>query len=298
MIAKGTAPDWPGHHLRRGRRRGYGAHAGTEPLLQNAFSDAAQGFDQFRRAAKAAAKALTSPDGRWAVVSTSLTATVAFGIVWLSLAASPPLSAQPFEPRREQAALPYNLLMRLTGIHSVPGISAEDEGRIREASLIAGDPTAGFTRKLNELQSPLDGSLEAEQQANGGPSTHSLTVGSGDTLIGMLTEAGASSGDAAAVVDALKPIYSPRNVRAGQVFDATFGPSEATDPPVTGEVSNVPAQPVPPVRLLALSFAPAVDRQITVHLTSDGNYTAEDVQKTLQVRYNHAGTTIDSSGIL
>ncbi len=259
-------------------------------MIRNAFSDVAQGFHELRRSAKAAAQALASQDGRWTIVSTSLTATVAFGIVWLSLAASPPVTGQPFEPRREQAALPYNLLTRLTGIRSLPGISAEDA---RQASLIGGQ--GAFTRKLGgELQSPLDGSLEAEQQANGSPSTHTLTVGSGDTLIGMLTEAGASTADAAAIVDALQPIYSPRNVRAGQVFDATFGPSDATDPPITGQ-TGVPAQPVAPVRLLALSFAPAVDRQITVHLSADGNYTAEDVQKKLEARFNHAGTTIDSS---
>lgn len=247
-----------------------------------------------RRSVKAAGRAFASPDGRWTLVSTSLTATVAFGIVFLSLAASPPSSAQPFEPRREQAALPYNLLARLTGISSIRGISAEDAGHIRQASLIAGDPAAAFGR-IGSSES-LDGQLAAEQN-NAGPATRALTVENGDTLLGMLTEAGANSMDAAAVIDALQPIFAPRNVRAGQVFEATFGPSEATEPPLPDEAPAAPvtADAPSPVRLLALSFAPAVDRQISVHLMSNGSYSAEDVQKTLQARYQHAGTTIDSS---
>jgi len=51
----------------------------------------------------------------------------------------------------------------------------------------------------------------------------------------------------------------------------------------------------PARRLLSLSFAPSMERQITVHLEPEDGYFAEDVQRKLESHYQHAGATIDSS---
>ena len=279
--------------------------AGKEPLpKRSALPRLASSVSELKRAAASIRVAFASPDGRWTVVSTAFTATVAVAITWLALAAAPPSAAGFYEPHRTQAALPYELLARLTGSRPAPGISAEDASRAiyRQAGLVPGLSPVGAS------PSALDRALiteEAGVRVHRGPDNRTLTVDSGDTLMGMLTQAGVPSPDAAAVVTALAPIYSPRNIRPGQVFQASFGPPQVSgeQQAVSGGVTVSASNPfdgdgrasTPVAKLLSLSFAPSVEHTITVKLNDDGEYDAEDVQKELEARYAHAGATIDSS---
>jgi len=260
-------------------------------LLRNALSMVSEIVTEMRRLRMAAARVLSSPDGRWMLVSTSMTASVAVAVTWLSLAATPSSSARAYEPKREQAALPYDLLLRLTGLRAVPAIAAEDASKLyRSAGLVSPD-----------LLGPLDRMLATERAAVKPPvETRTLKVDNGDTIIGMLQEAGVSNLDAAAVVDAMKPLYSPKSIRSGQAFQATFGSTDAI-PAATESFTVQAARPnddedLSPVRrLLSLSFAPSIDHQITVSLTVPDGYLAQDVQRKLESRYQHAGAKIDSS---
>ena len=267
-------------------------------MLGNGLTRIYEFVGELRRTGAAARRVLNSPDGRWTLVSTAMTASVAIAVTWLSLAATPASTARAYEPRREQAALPYDLLLRLTGLHSVPGIASEDSTQLfRAAGLIS----PGLT-------GPLDRILAAERDAAKPPiETRTLTVDDGDTIIGMLQEAGVSNVDAAAVVDAMRPLYRPRNIRSGQTFKATFGkPTDdaAKTAPDTGPVAGAPpaetaqdddADSSPVRRLLSLSFAPSIDHEITVRLTAPEGYFAEDVARKLRTQYQHVGATIDSS---
>ena len=235
----------------------------------------------------AANRALSSPDGRWTIVSTTMTASVAFAIAWLSLAATPASTSRVYEPRREQAALPYDLLLRLTGLHSLPSIAAEDPTQLyRSAGLFS-----------SGLSGPLDRILAAERAASKPqPETRTLQVGDGDTIVRMLQHAGVSVEDAAAVIDAIKPLYSPKNIRTGQTFQATFGaPDTPPESATSAQTAQASQDDDSDRRLLSLSFAPSIDHQITVHLTVPDGYLAEDVERKLQTHYQHVGATIDSS---
>ena len=68
-----------------------------------------------------------SPDGRWAIVSTGITASVAMTVVWLALAAAPPGEAATYEPRRTEAALPYDILAGLPGARPRSFLSQMDQ---------------------------------------------------------------------------------------------------------------------------------------------------------------------------
>jgi len=246
---------------------------------------------ELRLIGAAAGRALGSPDGRWALVSTTMTASVAVAVTWLSLAATPSSTARAYEPRREQAAVPYDLFRRLAGLRAIPAIAGEDSNQLyRAAGLISPDITG-----------PLDRML-ADERAAAKPETETrmLKVGSGDTIISMLQDAGVSSDDATAVVDAMKPIYSPKKIRSGQTFQATFGaaaPVAAKDPPAAqkSQPDQNDDSDSPEHRLLSLSFAPSIDHQITVNLTAPDGYFAKDVERKLEARYQHAGAAIDSS---
>ncbi|HMI96845.1 MAG TPA: peptidoglycan DD-metalloendopeptidase family protein, partial [Micropepsaceae bacterium] len=215
-----------------------------------------------------------------------MTASVAVAITWLSLAATPASTSRAYEPRREQAALPYDLLLRLTGLHSLPAIAAEDPGQLyRSAGLFS----PGLT-------GPLDRILAAERAASKPQTeTRTLKVGDGDTMVRMLQQAGVSTEDAAAVIDAIKPLYSPKNIRSGQTFQATFGATETPLDATDAQPAQASQDDDSDRRLLSLSFNPTIDHQITVHLTVPDGYFAEDVERKLQAHYQHVGAKIDSS---
>ena len=255
-------------------------------MLGSLLTEIRQFLRDARRLRSKAGAVLRSPDGRWALVSTTLTASVAAIVTLVSLAATPASSGRVYEPRREQAALPYDLLLRLTGLRAVPAIAAEQPNQLYRAASLVGPDITG----------PLERMLQAEREA-AKPQIEKrmLKVDNGETIIGMLQEAGVSKIDAAAVVDAMKPLYSPRNIRSGQTFQATFGSPSAAATQDGTPTTQDDEDSSPVRRLLSLSFAPSIDHQITVHLKTPEGYLAEDVERKLEARYQHAGATIDSS---
>ncbi len=234
------------------------------------------------RAGDAVLRVLGSADGRWTIVSTTITASVAATVTWLSVAAEPS-SSRLYEPQREQATLSSELLSRLIG-----GPAGEDF--YQQAGLIGAPNIAG----------PVERLLDAGHDDKSSTETRTLKVGNGDTIMGVLQGAGVSAEDAAAVIDAMKPLYSPRSIRSGQTFQATFGPaanaeSSPTDGANAADTAQADDADSSERRLLSLSFSPSIEHQITVRLTVPDGYLARDVPRKLEGRFEHAGATIDSS---
>jgi murein DD-endopeptidase MepM/ murein hydrolase activator NlpD len=225
---------------------------------------------------------MATTDGRWALVSTSLTAMVAGSIAWLAvgmLSVSHPMVA----PGR--ASLPYALFTKLM--------------------------------RASEPQTVADNADNANP--NPGVESRTVTLDAGDTLAGMLEDVGISAQDADAVVTAMGKGFDPRQLKAGQSFDlvysvATISATGATpaEPrtttiivngkpvvvPVESEdfdANSTPGDSEPISRLLSLHFSPSIERDITVTRTTEGAYTAEIEQKKLQMHRHRAGATIDSS---
>lgn len=230
-----------------------------------------------------------SSDGRWALVSTSITATVAASIAWLALAAAPPGAAATYEPRRTEAALPYNILAGLPGARDLPGIASDDS---RTAGSANGNFSNRLQREAGNLASVRGASNADSFRGLPGVSTRMLTIENGGTLMGMLQDAGVSQQDALAVIDSMRDIYSPRSIRAGQAFEASFGLEETIFPRHFVEAPR--AEPAS-LRLLSLSFAPSIDREVRIELTAPDHYESREIAKELIARYKHAGATIDSS---
>jgi murein DD-endopeptidase MepM/ murein hydrolase activator NlpD len=232
-----------------------------------------------RRSGDAAGRVRGSTDVGWAIVSTGVTASVAAMVTFLAMAAEPS-SSRLYEPKPEQGTQSFELLSRLLG-------GPAGQAFYRQAGLVAAPNASG----------PVDRLVGAGQDAKSNTETKTLKVGNGDTIIAVLQGAGVSAEDAAAVVDAMKPLYSPRSIRSGQIFEATFGP--ATNAQATPADTVDTAQPddadSSERRLLSLSFSPSIERQITVSLTVPDGYMARDVPRRLEGRFEHAGATIDSS---
>ncbi len=261
-------------------------------------------LNQWRRSKLSARAILETEDGRWALVSTSVTALVAGTIAWLAAGAVPHTAAYSHNASRDRSLLPYQVFMRLA--------SRGSDARASYASI---GPAAALTSKpaVTDVTPPasLDNALMAES-LNGDDDiptdidTHTITLESGDTLVGALTDAGVSADDANAAVLALRDVYNPRALRAGQTFQLSFAPTGnpavariTYSPPNqagdTDSAGNGQPQSEAPSRLLSISFSPSIDHDVTVSRATDGSFNAKDTEKELVARYHRAGGTIDSS---
>jgi len=264
---------------------------------------------RWEHSARAAVAALSTTDGRWALVSTSLTALIAGTIAWLALATVPPSARQIAQDSQDRTLLPYQLFQQLTRTGDAsyaafaPGRTIDARPRVQ-----TGTP-----------QASLDNSLAQEEAGDNsnptaGVETRSIALDSGDTLVGALTDAGATQDDAQAAVNALAKIYDLRSLRAGQSFDLAFqSVPQATIAPGAASISNlnlagdgadddndadgafVPEQGTPAGKLLSISFSPSVEHNINITRGTDGSFAANDTVKKLESHVHRAGATIDSS---
>ena len=264
-------------------------------------------FSQLRRSVVGGTAVLDSPDGRWALVSTSVTVLVAGAVAWLAAGTTLPSASYGFDGHHDRSLIPYQLFTRLAS-----------QGDTAKANFAALGPSATLAIKSAVNDQPpatLDNSLAAESAGDDnstpGIDTRTVTMDSGDTLVGALTDAGVSSDEATAAMDALRKVYNPRGLRAGQSFDLSFASLERTPlaritytPPggststdsITGESdSGDTAGATQLGRLLSISFSPSVDHEVTVTRAADGTFSAKDAQKSLAVQYHRAGAKIDSS---
>jgi murein DD-endopeptidase MepM/ murein hydrolase activator NlpD len=256
----------------------------------------------WQRSASAAAKTLNTNDGRWALVSTSMTVLIAGSITWLAAGLMPPNSTGAV---RDRSLVPYQLFMKLVG---------HDPQSAEYASLAPTGPVAPSPLQGNSSAS-LDNALADENasdtDSDNGTDTRTVTLDRGQTLASALLDAGVSQEDANAAVLALARVYDLRALKGGDSFDLSFttipqeplaqitytppasAQDEAIDTDEGGNVEDLPSAPIG--KLLALSYSPSIDHDITVSRGANGAFTAQDVHKTLEAKYHRAGATIDSS---
>jgi len=260
-----------------------------------------------RRSLNTASSALATTDGRWAVVSTSITGLVAGSMAWIAASAIPPLHVT--TQQASTTFLPYKLFSQLVSQ------SGSLFGGHNDAAERAAPPPAQLDRALADEDNGDNG------DAMPGIESRTLTLDSGDTLAGVLQDAGVPNADAAAVVGALAKVFDLRDARAGQSFTVTFESTPVAPAPAAAKPSsavvNVNGKPVtvstsdptdladdagdvtpvatPLGRLLSVTFSPSVEHDITVARQADGSFAASDTVKQLAQHTHRAGATVDSS---
>jgi len=229
--------------------------------------------------------ALLTTDGRWAMVSTGITTLVAAAIAALAVGTLPMTN-----PAVSTTHIPltYELFLRLLKIsNSTPQLTAPD----------------------------------TSDRANPDPGveTRTVTLDRGDTLSSVLEDLGISRQDANAAYSALGKDFSPRSLKAGLTIDVTYavatidatGAKPDASPRTTvvmvnekpvevpladeNEADATPGTSEPISRLLALSFSPSVEQDITVTRTMAGGFRAQFTQKELRAHRHRAGGTVNSS---
>ncbi|MEO3434189.1 M23 family metallopeptidase [Inquilinus sp. CAU 1745] len=112
--------------------------------------------------------------------------------------------------------------------------------------------------------------------APSGPEEHVLTVASGDTLMGMLTDVDLSAVDAATAIEALEEVYDPRDLQIDQEINVT--------------IDHTPDGPV----LASLELMPDVERRLRIERTDEG-FSVAEIANELETRWSAATGVIDSS---
>lgn len=202
-------------------------------------------------------------DARWAFVTASLAAMIVGFVAWLAFQTTPPANSRGFE-RGRSAVIPYHLFQQL----SLAGRGLFSFGSARTGAAVGGSPFGEYAE-------------EKAAEATPSVENHTLTLDYGETLAGMLEDAGVSANDANAVITAMGKVYNPRNLRAGLAFDLTMSQTRGPDGPA--------------LQLTSLKFSPSIEHDITVTRAADGSYAAADALKQLTAQTHRAGTTIDSS---
>jgi murein DD-endopeptidase MepM/ murein hydrolase activator NlpD len=257
-------------------------------------------LDPWRQPARSAARTLSSPDGRWALVSTSITAVLAGSIAWL--AAGTAIPSHSFERSPSRVLMPFQLFQRL-----VAQTHDSDDAII--------SPLASITSSAAKRVVPgetLDNALaaEAEQDSTAssppGVDAREASVERGQTFATALVNAGATPQDAEAATNALAKIYNLRGIRAGDTLQLTFAAAPQPKPvaQIIYSVPNAASAAVDgapqddtqgPGRLLSVAFSPTIEHDVTIARSADGGFTAQDAFKKLEAHYHRAGARIDSS---
>ncbi|WP_374382788.1 M23 family metallopeptidase [Dongia sp.] len=130
-------------------------------------------------------------------------------------------------------------------------------------------PEFAAHRDWNPAEAPSEAALNVQKV---------IEVERGDTLYGVLVEAGLSEMEAKDTVGALSDVFSPRSLKAGQ--EITLNLTTAAG----GEAQ------APQPQLVSLSLEPSVERDVTVSRDSKGDLVAEAVDKPLtETRARAAG---------
>jgi murein DD-endopeptidase MepM/ murein hydrolase activator NlpD len=89
--------------------------------------------------------------------------------------------------------------------------------------------------------------------------SHLVQVAAGDTLMGLLMDQGVAASDAQEVVEALKPVWNPRELKSGQKLALQFASAH----------------------LQELRLAPTIDRDVIVTRAGDGHFASHAAQHPL-----------------
>ncbi|MDY0882493.1 peptidoglycan DD-metalloendopeptidase family protein [Dongia soli] len=105
----------------------------------------------------------------------------------------------------------------------------------------------------------------------------------GETLFGVLVDAGIDYNEAQDAVGALSDVFSPRALQAGQ--EITLNLSDAS---ASGDEDAAP-------KLVGLSFEPSVTKDVTLERSESGDFVAKAVDKPLDKQVTRVSGSIDSS---
>ena len=158
-----------------------------------------------------------------------------------------------------------------------PNVVPEDEQAANDLDTVIEETARAF---VPEAEVPT---LEAPQEV-----VRVISVGKGDTLMGMLTGEGVERRDAHNAITAMSKVFSPRKLKPGQELHVTLLPQV----PDSDDKDKADSDRT---ELVALHLPESPVRDVRVSRLDDGGYQAEAIDKPTIRRAAHANGTIESS---
>lgn len=126
------------------------------------------------------------------------------------------------------------------------------------------------------------------------PLNRTVKVGRGDTLSSILIDAGVPTFEAQDAISAIKAVYNPRRLQAGQQVTLTFGPKSngKSNGGHNGHANGGDAyEPI----FQSLNLSASVDRKVGVKRGEDGIFSSHEVKRELKKKMVRTGGTIHTS---
>ncbi len=244
-----------------------------------------------------AARAITMPEQeqRWLRASGLLALTALVGIMFVWTAMTMKTSRPTFIEHTGDSIVAIFASDRLATVAPrVAGLSGYAPYELSPSSSAEMIEEQAFLPELGGLYAEVEGPGDAIDPFGG--RVRMLTVSSGDTLAGLLGQAGVQRADQVAVLDALAPVFQPRNIRAGYRIRIEFAEGDASRAISVANGSAAPdTQSEPPRTLARISFKPEVDKEIIVERDAAGQFVASEKLMPLTARTFRASGIIDSS---
>jgi murein DD-endopeptidase MepM/ murein hydrolase activator NlpD len=155
--------------------------------------------------------------------------------------------------------------------------------------LLAADGSKPEDDRIEDEIGGLYAGIEGPDDARyAGIDTQVLKAAEGDTLSSLLQSAGATRGDALAVVAAIGKVYDPRQIKQGFRLTVTLGIPDSAHQHQTESATGR-------VHLMSLAFKPDVDKEVIATRSAAGTYSAELIQKKLTAQIYRASGVINDS---
>ena len=268
-------------------------HFGTRALRDAAHSGRPRPFYGLGAVPRAPASRLSSTDGRWALVSTSVTALIAGTITWIAAG----------------AATPTNFDTGTLASHAVHAFPAAFGCRPRRGIRLAvvlplGGPLGRFG-KFPHRRSTLAfrRADSAEIPAAPANDVRDATLERGDSLPTCWSRTARRPRTRSLPSEPTRTLRSAQHPRRTEfrthlraAAAAEAGRRNHLHAAQSGGGRHDTAQAEAGAgRLLSIGFSPSVEHDVTVSRAPDGGFTAQDQFKKLEAHYHRAGARIDSS---
>jgi murein DD-endopeptidase MepM/ murein hydrolase activator NlpD len=199
-----------------------------------------------------------------------------------------PIAPEP-APQASTTSASSSLVAALDWVYgdSSGAIAANNDATSLETSAAPAD----IPETTSDLATPIDTLSDvAPVQAVANPDDaipgerRVIQVQRGDTLFGLLTQAGLSEAEAQAAGHSLSDVFSPSDLKAGQRITLNLASADGSD-----------GSPTPAGKLVGLTLAPSAERDVKLSRDSDGQFVAASVDRPLTERTALAAGQIDTS---
>lgn len=264
-----------------------------EGLMKKA-SLAGEAFQRFAKRLNASIPASAGTDfsrigsmgyrGRWGTATTAVAAlTLGMGALAIGSLVSPQTRTDVSESVGEASVRVVTTMPLLAAQPETPEpVEAETES----ASLFSNPFAEEVAEPVSAAPLSFGAAYSFVTESIRRTATETVSVGRGDTLMGLLTESGAARADAHRAIAAMTPLQDPRKVRAGQELELAFEEYVTETEEGDSEISR---------RLTTVSMKTDVDRHVTVSRTEEGDYAGMEVIAELETGHVQARGTINSS---